>query len=304
MDKLNKMKIFVRVGELLSFTKTAETMNLPKATISTSIQDLESHLGIRLLQRTTRKVQLTSDGQNYLERCKDILADIEEMESVYKSQPNELSGKIRVDMAAAMATQTVIPLLPRFLEKYPKIEIELSGLDSTTDLIREGIDCAIRVGANSPPGTIEKVIGKVDVINCVSPDYIAKYGRPKKLEDLKKHKLVHYSQILGGKHWGFEYQEGEKYKEIKMQGDITCNNTDSYREAGLAGLGIIQAPKHGVIEYIKAGKLIEILPSFRPEQLIIKLVYPERRFMAPRVRAFIQWVDGELKKVLKISSKK
>ncbi|MFZ4715731.1 MAG: LysR family transcriptional regulator [Bacteriovoracaceae bacterium] len=292
------MKIFVRVAELQSFTKTAEMMNLPKATVSTSIRDLEFHLSARLLNRTTRQVTLTPEGRQYLLRCKEILIDLEETDSMFQDQRETIKGIIRVDMATSFATEHFLPMLSRFTEKYPELEIELSCTDRTVDLVRDGIDCVIRSGAISQPGTIEKLLGQATMINCASPGYIQKYGKPKKLTDLTKHRLILYTQVLGARSWGFEYNDGKKYSEIKMPATITVNNTDAYLSACLAGFGIIQSPLHGVASYLKSGELIEVLPKFRAEPLAIKLAYVQRRLTATRVRIFMNWLENELKKII------
>lgn len=298
MDAIDRMRIFSRVAELQSFTKAAETLNLPKATVSVAIQELESALGVRLLQRTTRQVSLTTEGSRYLERSQELLSDLEEAQSMFRRKPEQLKGKVRVDMAASMASGTVIPRLPAFLEKHPGLEVEISCTDQTVDLVRDGIDCAIRSGSITQPGTIERSLGEASMVNCVSPTYIKKHGKPKSLEDLINHRLIFYSQILGGRKWGFEYFDGKEYREVKMQGVITVNNTDAFRASCLAGLGIFQAPLHGVRPYLKSGDLIQVLPNLRAEPLAIKLVYTQRRLMADRVRAVMDWLEPTIKEVL------
>lgn len=297
MDRLESMRIFVRVAELESFTKAAESLSLPKATISTTIQQLESFLGARLLHRTTRKVQMTQDGMNFFERCKDLLSDAEELESMFRAS-SSVKGRLRVDMGVSLARNLVVPQLPGFLAQHPEIELELSCSDRKVDLIREGFDCVVRVGQLTDSGLIARNVGHLTLVNCASPDYIEKYGKPRSLEDLKDHVLVNYSPVLGAKPDGFEYFDGEKYRSVKMKSVITVNSTDAYTAACLAGLGIIQVPLTGTKHLLKEKKLIEVLPKFRAEPMPVSLVYPHRRNLAKRVQIFMDWMEELLKQYL------
>lgn len=296
MDRFEAMKVFVRVAELQSFTKAAESLGLPKATVSTVVQSLEALVEVRLLHRTTRQVRLTSEGQSFLERCKDLLDDVDDVESMFRVDTARITGKIRIDMTVPVARDVVIPALHEFIERHPGVDIELSSTDHRVDLIREGIDCVIRSGNHKAPGVAEKEIGSIPLINCVSPGYLEKYGKPKSIEDLKNHKLIHYTQVLGSRPEGFEYFDGEKYREVPMKNLITVNNTVSYTSACLAGLGIAQIPVAGVRESLKKGELVEVLPKFRAEPLKLKLVYPQRRLLAKRVRVFMEWIEPLLQK--------
>jgi len=297
VDRLESMRIFVRVAELESFTKAAESLSLPKATISTTIQQLESFLGARLLHRTTRKVQMTQDGMNFFERCKDLLSDAEELESMFRAS-SSVKGRLRVDMGVSLARNLVVPQLPGFLAQHPEIELELSCSDRKVDLIREGFDCVVRVGQLTDSGLIARNVGHLTLVNCASPDYIEKYGKPRSLEDLKDHVLVNYSPVLGAKPDGFEYFDGEKYRSVKMKSVITVNSTDAYTAACLAGLGIIQVPLTGTKHLLKEKKLIEVLPKFRAEPMPVSLVYPHRRNLAKRVQIFMDWMEELLKQYL------
>lgn len=298
MDRFEAMKIFVRVAELKSFTKAAEVMGLPKSSISGYIQDLEKNINTKLLNRTTRVVTLTPEGSVFYERCKNILADIDEMESMF-SDNSKIRGKIRVDMTVSMATRLFIPVLPDFLEKYPDIEIELSSLDRKIDLIREGVDCVIRAGESSESGIVEKKLGELNQINCLSPKYIKRFGKPLNISDLEKHKMIFYSSVLGGKITGFEYYKDGKEIEIKMNGNITVNNTNSYLISCLEGLGLAQLPYVTCKDYIREEKLVEVLPDFRAKPLNIYMVYPYRRIQSKRVKVFIDWISNVIKEYIK-----
>ncbi|MBO9667437.1 MAG: LysR family transcriptional regulator [Bdellovibrio sp.] len=295
MDRIESMRIFMKVAELESFSRAGEILGLPKATISSGITQLESSLGARLLHRTTRKVQMTQDGETFYERCRDLLADVEEVEGLFQKSPSTVSGRIRVDMSVPMARGLIIPRLPEFLEKYPEIQIELSSTDRKVDLIREGFDCVVRVGTLADSGLIARPVGKLQIVNCASPAYLEKYGRPRKIEDLQKHYLIQYVQTLGTKPDGFEYFDGEKYRTVNMKSKITVNNVDAYTAACLAGLGIIQAPLVGARELLKSKKLEEVLPKMKVEPMQVSIVYPHRRNLAKRVQIFIEWVEKVLK---------
>jgi DNA-binding transcriptional LysR family regulator len=299
MDRYEAMKIFAKVAEMQSFTKAADSLNLPKATVSNNVQNIESLLGVRLLNRTTRQVQVTPEGSIFLERCKELLIDMDETESMFRRQSSEIKGEIRVDMPAAMANQTFLPILTDFTSQYPGIEIELSASDRTSDLVRDGIDCVLRSGKNNQDGLVEIEVGHSKMINCLSPAYAEKFGKPKNLDDLKNHRLILYTQVLGAKSYGFEYFDGLKYKEIKMTSTITVNNTDSYRAACLAGFGIIQIPHLGISNALKDGDLIEILPKHQAEPLPFYLIYPQKKLVAKRVLAFLDWFEPKIRNLLK-----
>lgn len=290
MNRLDAMQSFVRVAELASFTKAADSLGLPKASVSTSIQQLESLLNTRLLHRTTRKVQLTQDGQVYYERCKDLLADMDELEGLFQQGASNLSGRLRVDMPSGMAKMRVIPRLPELLAQHPQLQVEISSTDRRVDVIREGFDCVVRVGKLSDSSLIARPLGKLELLNCVSPNYIAQFGTPQTLDDLANHQLVHYVTTLGSKSPGFEYTEQGDVKFIAMAGNITVNNSDAYSAACIAGFGIAQIPRIGAQDYLAQGKLVEVLKNYRAEAMPVSLIYPNRRNLSRRVQVFMDWI--------------
>jgi DNA-binding transcriptional LysR family regulator len=296
MDHLHAMRIYTRVAELGSFTATADSLGLLKATVSNAVQQLENSLGTRLLHRTTRKVQMTQDGLAYYERCKDLLSDFEELHTLFSAKDQaHLRGRLRVDLPLALARNTVIPHLPEFLERHPQLEIELSSTDRRVDIVREGFDCVVRVGGVGDQSLIAVPLGEVEQTNCASRSYLKQYGTPKKLEDLADHRLIHYTQTLGTRPVGFEYVSAQGNTLcLPMAGIITVNNSDAYREACIAGLGIIQAPRVG--SHLEDGTLVEILPKHRPPPLPITLLYANRRHLPQRVRVFIEWMKQIVQK--------
>ncbi|WP_435946865.1 LysR family transcriptional regulator [Dryocola sp. BD586] len=295
MDKLHAMQLFIRVAELESFSRAADTLGLPKGSVSRQIQALESLLGTRLLYRTTRRVQLTQDGMVYYERCKDLLTNLEELDGLFLHDPSSISGRLRVDMPVAVAKNLVMPQLPAFLHQYPGIELELSSSDRLVDVVREGFDCVVRVGQLKDSGLVARTLGRLTQINCASPDYLARFGYPESLEDLASHAVVHYALNLGTRPQGFEFYADKTTRWVKTGGVITVNSTETYHAACLAGLGIIQVPRTGVKELLKSKKLVEILPQYRAAPMPVSLLYPHRRNLSRRVHLFMEWLTGVMK---------
>lgn len=260
MDKIHAMQLFLRVAELESFSRAADTLGLPKGSVSRQIQALENHLGTQLLHRTTRRVQLTQDGMIYYERAKDLLSNLDELDGLFHHDPTSISGKLRVDMPVGVARNLVMPRLPAFLHQYPGLELELSSSDRLVDLIREGFDCVVRVGALKDSGLIARPLGKLTQINCASPQYLARFGYPESLDDLASHAVVHYAVNLGTRSQGFEIATDNGPRWIKTGGMLTVNSTETYHAACLAGLGIIQV--HAWV-YVRHCAPVRWLKSYR-----------------------------------------
>lgn len=295
MDKIHAMQLFIRVAELESFSRAADTLGLPKGSVSRQIQALENHLGTQLLHRTTRRVQLTQDGMVYYDRAKDLLSNLDELDGLFQHDPTSISGKLRVDMPVGVARNLVIPRLPAFLQQYPGIELELSSSDRLVDLIREGFDCVVRVGILKDSGLIARPLGKLTVINCASRQYLERFGYPESLDDLASHAVVHYSLNLGTRPLGFEIATSNGTQWIKTGGTLTVNSTETYHAACLAGLGIIQVPRVGVRDALRSGTLVEILPQYRASPMPVSLLYPHRRNLSRRVHLFMEWLTGVMK---------
>ena len=294
MSPIDRMQIFARVAELSSFTQAAQVLGLPKASASLAVQQLEAQLGTRLLHRTTRRVQLTQDGQAYYERCKDLLDDVDELQAMFQ-QPDgtALRGRVRIDMSTGIARQLVLPALPDLLARHPLLEVELSSTDRRVDLVREGFDCVIRVGPVAEPGLVARPLGLVRVATCASPGYLARKGTPQSLADLAQHDLVHYVSTLGTKSAGFETMADDNDASPQfhpMAGRVTVNSAEAYLGACAAGLGLIQAPLLGVRELIDRGLLVEVLPHHPAPPMPVTLIYPHRRHLPQRVRVVMDWL--------------
>lgn len=290
MLKPELLRTFVRVTELSSFTQAGEQLGLPRSTVSEQVLALEEQLGTRLLQRTTRRVQATQDGLVFYERSKELLAQLDELHGLFRQAGAQLAGRLRVDMPTVLARKVVLPHLGEFTARHPQLELEVSSTDRRVDLVREGFDCVLRVGAAAEPSLLARRLGSFVQVNLASPDYLRRHGTPQTLEDLAGHRLVHYVSVLGAPPAGFEYRHGEQTYRLALPGSVTVNNAEAYSAACLGGLGIIQAPRHGVLEYLADGRLVEVLPQFRAPSLPVQLLYAHRR-LPQRVRVFMEWLE-------------
>lgn len=295
MDKIYAMKLFVRVAERESFSRAAEDIGLPKGSVSRQIQALEHQLGIRLLHRTTRRVQLTQDGMVYYERAKDLLSNLDELDCLFQPDPASISGKIRVDIPPGLTNSLIMPRLPTFLHQYPGIALELCSSDRQVDLLREDFDCVVRTEPLHAPGILTRPLGKLTRVNCASPQYLARFGYPENLDDLASHAVVHYSLTPGVSSPGFAFETPRGMQWVKIGGMLTVNSTETWHTACLAGLGIIQTPRIVVREALRAGTLIEILPQYRAAPLPVTLHYPHRRNLSRRVHLFMVWLTETIK---------
>ncbi len=290
MNLLEHMRIFSRVAELSSFTQAADHLGLPRATVSTSVQQLENLLGARLLHRTTRKVLLTQDGQAFYERCSDALSDMDELQTMFQQgSANAIRGRVRIDMSTIMARNAVLPRLPELLQAHPLLEVEVSSTERRVDLVREGFDCVLRAG-KPDPGLIARPLCALRMVNAASPAYVARFGTPQTVADLSAHRLVHYVAVLGSKSGGFEYLQGEADKSVAMPGQVSVNNAEAYQAACVAGLGIIQAPYVGLRDLLASGQLLTLMPAFEARPMPLSLVYASRRNQSKRVRVVMDWL--------------
>lgn len=293
MNKLELLRTFVRVSEVSSFTLAAESLGLPRSTVSEQVRALERLLGTQLFNRTTRRVQATQDGALLYERSKDLLSGMDEIESLFCADDAELAGRLRVDLPTMMARRVIIPALPQFLQRFPRLEVELSCTDRQVDLLREGFDCVMRIGALHDLDVVARPVGQLSMRNCASPGYLARHGVPCTLQDLAEHHLVHYVRTLGGRSAGFEYLQGGELRFQAMAGVVTVNNAEAYSAACLAGLGLIQVPAVGVAEHLQRGELVSVLEGWQAPAMPVSLLYARQRHVPRRVQAFMQWL-GEV----------
>ncbi|AOJ28653.1 MULTISPECIES: LysR family transcriptional regulator [Burkholderia] len=296
MQNLDALLIFARVAEMTSFTRAAESLGIQKGRVSMVIRQLERDVGVALLHRTTRSVQLTDDGRAFYSRARDLLADVQELQSMFAADGARLRGRLRVDMPTELARSVVVPALPQLMAAHPELELELSSTDRRVDLVQEGFDCVIRLGPIVDETLIARPLGRLRMINAASPGYLARYGVPHTLDDLLRdgHRMVQYSLTLGARHAGWEYPSGDGYATLALPSAMQVNNVQTYHAAGLAGIGLIQAGYSGVATHVASGALVEVLPDLRPEPLAASLVVAHRRNLSPRVRAFMDWIERVL----------
>ncbi len=285
---LESLQIFVKVAELASFTRAATQLGMPKARASARVAALEAELGVHLLQRTTRTVRTTADGEQLLPRAKQLVAGAEEVGAMF--QTKALRGVVRVDLPVNLARDYLIPRLPELLAQHPQLEIVMSTTDRRVDVVREGFDCVLSVGNLPASGLVAQRLGEIEIANCASAGYLAKYGTPRVLADLAQHQLVNYAMNLGATRPAFEYPTATGYAVLPMRASITVNSADAYRAACVAGLGIIQVPRMGIRGALEAGELVEILPELRSEPMPVSLVHPHGRAVPKRVRVVMQWI--------------
>ncbi|MBZ6388141.1 MULTISPECIES: LysR substrate-binding domain-containing protein [Pantoea] len=300
MKNLDALMLFCRVAEMMSFTRAAESLGIQKGRVSAVIRQLEADVGATLLHRTTRSVQLTEDGRAFYSRARDLLAEAEALQSMFADKGVPLRGRLRIDMPTVLAQTLFIPALPQLMEAHPDLEIELSSTDRRVDLIQEGFDCVIRLGPVVDDTLIARPMGKLRMINAASPGYLERFGTPQTIEDLlsQGHRMVHYIRNFGSKPDGWEYPVNEGYKTLMLPGMMKVNSVQTYHEAGLAGMGLIQAGYSALAPHLANGTLVEVLPALRPAPLSASFVVAHRRNLSQRVRAFMQWSETLLKPYL------
>jgi len=286
---LESVRMFVRVADLGSFTRAGEQLGMPKSRVSLRVKELESEVGSRLLQRTTRVVRLTLDGEQFLARAKLFVDAADELSAMFQST-STLRGRVRIDLPIAMARDRIIPRLPEFLALHPQLDLVVSTTDRFVDVVREGFDCVLRVGTLTNSGLVAKRLGVMPMANYASPAYLLKFGTPRTIDELDRHQIVHYSRTLGGDEPCFEYRRRGRLVTRPVRSVITVNNTDAYNRACIAGLGIIQAPRYGMEEEVKRGLVVEVLPDCVSDPMPVSLVHGHGRAVPKRVRAVLTWL--------------
>ncbi|WP_114811330.1 LysR family transcriptional regulator [Paraburkholderia kururiensis] len=290
MDRFLAMKVFARVVESGSFTKAAETLQLTAPQASRIIQALEAHLGARLLNRTTRSVSVTEDGERYYQRSLRVLAEVDEMESELTHARLSPKGKIKVNMPALIAKTSIIPALPEFFATYPDIEIEMGLSDRQVDIVEEGVDCVIRTGELDDSGLVARRIGNMGRVTCAAPTYLDKYGEPTSPDDLSEHIGVNYVSSNTGRVRSWDFQVNGKTELFDMKSMIAVNEVGAYVACGLQGLGIVKGTRFILEPYLASGALREILKDYPSIPRPISILYSPNRQLPHRIRVFVDWV--------------
>jgi DNA-binding transcriptional LysR family regulator len=295
MDQLLAIRGFARVVEAGSFTRAADSLDMPNTSLSKLVQELEAHLGVRLLQRTTRRVTVTPEGQEYYEKTLRLLRDLEDIDTSFNAARNKPKGNLRIDVGGSTARDVLIPALPDFLARYPEIRIDLGVSDRSVDLIGENVDCVIRGGALENSSLIARHLGDAVMVTCATPAYLKQYGVPAYPNELRNgHKLVAYITTQNGRAMPLRFMVDGAKVEIKAEHRIGVNESNGHLAAGLAGLGIIQTFHYCARAALEAGALVEILKPWRPPSYPFHVVYPQNRHMTHRLRVFIDWLVQEL----------
>jgi DNA-binding transcriptional LysR family regulator len=288
MDRFDAMRVFTRVVERRSFTLAAQDLGLPRSTATDAVKQLEARLGVRLLQRTTRHVSPTLDGEAYHRRCLALIADLEDAEAAFAGAKPK--GLLRVDVHGTLARHFVLPRLPAFLADYPQIELYMSEGDRLVDLIREGIDCVLRVGDLQDSDMVARRVGMLEEVTCVAPAYIERFGVPATVEALDGHRMVGFHSSATGALLPLEFIVDGVARTVTLPATVSVNGAESYVAAARLGLGLIQVPRYHVETDLERGTLVPILADFPPSPTPVSLLYPRSRQLSPRVRVFIDWL--------------
>ena len=294
MDKIKAMQTFVRIVEANSFTKAANTLNLPRASLTATMQNLESFLGRQLLQRTTRRLSLTPDGAQYYAQCVAILGAIDEAESSFRGvDADRPKGKLRIDLPAAVGRNLILPQIGAFHAAWPEVELAISSTDRLVDLIQEGIDCVLRVGQLQDSAMVARQIGTMRFVTCASPAYLARYGVPQGLDDLQGHRSVVHFSGRTGRPFDWEFLVDGAIRKVAISGPVAVSDADANLSCALQGLGLSQASTYQVRRHVADGSLVEVLKDTPPTSMPVSLLYPQGRMAAPKLRVFAAWL-GEL----------
>jgi len=291
MDKLQAMEVFTQVVDAGGFTRAAEILQLPKATVSTLVRNLETALSVKLLNRTTRQISLTADGAAYYERCLRILAEVRDAEDSLSKTHASPSGRLRIDVPSALGRHLLMPALPQFLARYPDINLEVGCSDRPVDLIEEGVDLAVRGGALADSTLVARRIGQLHFVTCAAPSYIALHGRPHHPNDLLQHDCVNYFSAKTGKisEWDFA-RNGERI-QMRLPGRIAVNDSNAYMTATLSGMGVAQMAAFALCPYLQSGELELLLEDWTIDPLPLHVVYPQNRHLSAKVRVFVEWIS-------------
>jgi LysR family transcriptional regulator, regulator for bpeEF and oprC len=292
VDRLNAMQAFVRVVEAGTFTKAADSLEMPKATVTRLIQTLETHLRTKLLNRTTRRVSVTPDGAAYYERAMRLLSDLEELEGTMTQARVSPRGRIRVDVPGMLGRMVVIPALPEFRRRFPDIQIDLGVSDRPVDLIGENVDCVLRGGELTDQSLVARRVGEFHFVACATPAYLKASGTPVHPSDLEdaRHRVVGYFSARTGRVFPFVFRRGDETHEVQGRYDLAVNDGGAYLSAGLAGLGVLQLVRNMAQPHLDDGSLVPLFPDWHFDVLPIHVVYPPNRHLSTKLRAFVDWL--------------
>lgn len=292
MDRIDHLRVFVRIAACRSFAQAADQLGLPRATVSLALQQLESRLGARLLNRTTRRVGLTQDGEALLERAAALIADMEDIEQQFRPSAGRAVGRLRVDVPSRIARRLIAPALPELLGLHPDLQVELGSSDRAVDLVHEGVDCALRIGPLAASSLVARPLGEIELINCASPAYLARHGTPREPKELAAHEVVDYVSPSSGRSVPWEWVADGQTHTVQPRSRVSANNAETYIACALAGLGLIQIPAFDVQHHLRSGELVALMPEARAAPMPVHLVYPHRKHLSRRLQVFMAWVEA------------
>lgn len=285
MDRLQAMRVFTAVVEIGSFARAAEQLHLSATAASRHVAELEKHLGAQLLQRSTRRLNLTEIGTNYYDRCRSILADVEEAEAQAATSESQPRGMLRISLPTSFGIRYIAPAIPEFCKRYPDLHLELSFSDRIVDLVEEGIDMAVRITGDLKTSLVARKLAPVGMVCCASPAYLEHYGTPHHPDDLRQHNCLTYSYSPNLNIWKFE-RDGREY-QVPVKGRIGTNSGDMSRLATVNGLGIDTLPTFLVCDELRSGKLIPILTDYTIPSINVYAVYLPAARRAARIKAMV-----------------
>ncbi|MBG0512124.1 LysR family transcriptional regulator [Agrobacterium sp. MOPV5] len=292
MDLLQSIRVFIKVADFGNFTRAAENLQVGRPQVTIIIKELEDSLGVRLFQRTTRKVTMTSEGEAFYERAETILGSVSEATSMFGQIGAPLRGKLRIDIPSAFAQTGFFESLRDFTRTYPDIELTLGVTDRNVDMVAEGVDCVLRIGELKDSSLVARRVGSAVMVTCAAPRYLDEFGEPKSLQDLSDHRCVNFLSGASRRPISWHFFEGGTATQIAPKSAILVNDSHAYVECGVAGFGIVQVPGIIVDRYLNDGRLKEILSPYRPTPRPVSVLYPSKQYLAPQVRIFIDWIQA------------
>jgi DNA-binding transcriptional LysR family regulator len=287
MDRFEAMRAFARVVERRSFTLAAQDLGLPRSTVTDAVKQLEARLGVRLLERTTRHVAPTLDGEAYHRRCVALIAELEDAEGAFGGARPK--GLLRLEVQGTLARHFLLPGLPGFLAQYPDIEISMSESERWVDIIREGVDCVLRFGNLPDSDMIARRLTVLERLTCASPAYLARYGLPKDIDTLDGHRMIGLRSLTTGALRPLDFVVGGALRNMTLPTIISVTGTESYLATARLGLGLVQVPRFHAAADLAQGTLVQVLADCPPAPTPISLLYPRSRQLSPRVRVFVDW---------------
>jgi LysR family transcriptional regulator for bpeEF and oprC len=290
MDRLQAMQVFTRVVETNSFNKASEALGIMPSSATRVVKNLEQFLGVRLLNRTTRQLSVTPDGQHYYEHCRRILVDIDQVEATFPGGSGVPRGRLRVDVSSSIGRRFILPAIHDYQKKWPQVSLAIGLSDRTVDLVQEGIDCAIRTGTlQDSASLVARRVAGFEWVTCATPQYLRLHGTPQEPADLRHHQSVGYMSSKTGRSTDWNYVVNGEGVSIHVPEQLTVNDTDGYVTCALESLGLIRVGSYMVLPHLQSGRLVQVLEQYNAPAVPISVIYPQSSHLSPAVRSFVDW---------------